>query len=46
MKPMNFPARKLMRQLNAMRVPYTHSEVRALAKARNIRTKKNRANPR
>ncbi len=49
MKPMNFPARKLLRQLNAKRdmsTPFTADEIKQLRSAEHIRTKKNRANAR
>jgi len=45
MKPRNFPARKLLRKINAnrdMSKPYTDTELAAIEKARRIRTKKNR----
>jgi len=46
MKPKNFPARKLQRQINAKRdmaKPYTEEEIAMMGAARNIRTKKNRS---
>lgn len=46
MKPKNFPARKLARQLNAKRdtsKPYTDIERQDLLDARQIRTKKRRS---
>ena len=46
MKPRNFPARKLLRQINAQRdmsKPYTEEEFAMLANARNVRTKKRRS---
>jgi len=45
MKPKNFPARKLLRKINAEKdisIPYTKEETGALKSARFIRTKKNR----
>ena len=47
MKPKNFPARKLLRQLNAKRVLFTtfsESDWARLDAARAIRTKKRRSN--
>jgi hypothetical protein len=49
MKPRNFPARKLQRQINAQRdmsKPYTDEELARLADARNVRTKKDRSSKR
>ena len=46
MKPKNFPARKLMRQINAKRdmcLPYTGTENALVTEARAIRTKKARS---
>lgn len=50
MKPRNFPARKLQRQIDAKRqedktnhVPYSDIELSAIADARNVRTKINRS---
>jgi len=45
MKPRNFPARRMLRKINAtrdMRKPYTDTELTAIEEARRIRTKKNR----
>jgi len=49
MKTKNFPARKLLRQMNANRdrnEPYTDKEIDKLNSARNIRTKKYRGSNR
>ena len=46
MKPRNFPARKLKRQIDAgrdMSKPYTADELNRIKMARNIRTKKERS---
>ena len=46
MKLRNFPARKLLRQMNAQRdmsKPYTTDELKQLNEARDVRTKKRRA---
>jgi len=46
MKVKNFPAHKLLRQINAnrdMSKPYTEDELRKLDVARAVRTKKNRS---
>lgn len=45
MKPRNFPARKLRRQINAHNPhgEYTQEQQAALSEARRIRTKKNRS---
>lgn len=50
MKPMNFPGRKVQRQINAQREdrskPYTDEELQMISNARAIRTKKNRTGTR
>lgn len=46
MKPKNFPARKLLRQINAgrdMSKPYSGDELKRLEDARATRTKKKRS---
>jgi len=45
MKPRNFPARKILRKINAnrdMSKPYTDTELTAIEESKRIRTKKNR----
>jgi len=46
MKPKNFPARKMLRKINANRdmcKPYTEAELKQIEAARQVRTKKDRS---